>query len=65
MKGRRSAVSRLVRAGISYELASAWIDAWDRSTSDLPDFRNAQDFWKLGVRYALEEYQRGYRPVAD
>ena len=65
VKARRSAVNRLVLAGISFELASAWIDSWDRSTADLPDFRNAQDFWKLGVRYALEEYRRGYRPIRD
>jgi len=63
--GRDATVKRLVRAGISTELATAWIDAWDRSTADLPDFRNASDFWHQGFRYALEEYRRGYRPVVD
>src|SRR3954468_25003349 len=56
VRARRAGVDRLGRAGTSLELASAWSDAWDRSTADLPDFRKADDFWKLGVRYAIEEY---------
>jgi hypothetical protein len=43
-------------------MAEAWIDAWDESTAELHDFRDAPDFWTQGFRFALEEYQRGYRP---
>lgn len=60
---RHAAVERLVRAGIRQRHAQAWIEIWDASTAGLNDFRHAPDFWDLGVRYALEEYRRGYRPA--
>jgi phosphohistidine phosphatase SixA len=60
--GRATAVDRVVRSGIPRAMAEAWIEAWDESTAELHDFRDAPDFWTQGFRYALEEYQRGYRP---
>jgi hypothetical protein len=39
-------------------MAEAWIDAWDVSTAELHDFRNAPDFWAVGFRFAEEEYRR-------
>ena len=60
--GRATAIDRLTRGGIPGAMAEAWIEAWDESTADLHDFRDAPDFWTQGYRYALEEYQRGYRP---
>ena len=43
-------------------MAEAWIEAWDESTAELHDFREAPDFWIQGYRFAREEYERGYRP---
>ena len=63
--GRHETVKRLVRAGISPELAVAWVNIWDESTASLPDFRAAPDFWSQCFQYALEEYRRGYRPRLD
>jgi hypothetical protein len=60
--GRTAALDRLIRGGMPRAMAEAWIDAWDESTLELYDFRCAPDFWTQGFRYALEEYQRGYRP---
>ena len=62
---RHATIKRLVRAGISPELAAAWVNIWDESTASLPDFRAASDFWSQCFQYALEEYRRGYRPRLD
>ena len=59
---RAGAIDRLVRAGMPRTIAQGWIAAWDDSTSELTDFRAAEDFWDLGYRYAVEEHRRGYRP---
>jgi len=62
LAGRIACLDRLVRAGMPRSIAQGWIDAWDVSTAELADFREATDFWTLGFRYAVEEHRRGYRP---
>ncbi len=62
LAGRIACVERLVRAGMPRSIAGGWIDAWDTSTAELADFREATDFWTLGFRYAVEEHRRGYLP---
>ncbi len=64
LAGRTACLDRLVRAGIQRSLAQRWIDAWDVSTAELADFREATDFWTVGFSYAVEEYRRGYLPPA-
>ena len=59
---RAAALDRLVHGGIPRTMAEAWIEAWDESTVELHDFRDAPDFWIQGYRFAREEYERGYRP---
>jgi hypothetical protein len=59
---RAATIERLVRAGIPPTMAEAWIATWDESTAPLYDFRRAPDYWKLGYRFAQEEYRRGYKP---
>ena len=60
---RAAALDRLVHGGIPRTMAQAWIEAWDESTAELHDFREAPDFWVQGYRFAREEYARGYRPL--
>jgi hypothetical protein len=55
---RESTIDRLVRAGLPRAMAQGWIEAWDESTAELPDFRNAPDFWVVGYKFAQEEYER-------
>jgi len=55
---RVDTIDRLVRAGMPKAMADAWIDAWDASTADLPDFRRAPDYWAVGDRFAQEEWKR-------
>ena len=55
---RVDTIDRLVRAGMPKAMADAWIDAWDASTADLPDFRKAPDYWAVGYRFAQEEWKR-------
>lgn len=62
LTSRAATIERLIGSGMRAGLATAWIDTWDRSTVDLVDFRSAPDFWTLAYEYAIEEYQRGYRP---
>ena len=62
IKGRATALKRLVRIGVPIAQAEAWVNAWDATTAGLLDFRRADDFWLLGYRYAREEYARGFAP---
>lgn len=55
---RVDTIDRLVRAGMPRIMAEGWIDAWDESTTVLPDFRKAPDFWAVAYRFAQEEYKR-------
>ena len=55
---RVDTIDRLVRAGMPKAMADSWIDAWDVSTADLPDFRKAPDYWAVGYRFAQEEWKR-------
>jgi hypothetical protein len=43
-------------------MTEAWDEAWDESTAELRDFRDAPDFWIQGYQFAREEYERGYWP---
>jgi hypothetical protein len=61
---REATVERLVRAGLPRIMAEGWIDAWDESTIDLSDFRNAPDFWAVGYRFAEAEYERAQANAA-
>jgi hypothetical protein len=62
---RQKTIERLVRAGLPRIMAEGWIEAWDESTVELADFRNAPDFWAVGYRFAQAEYDRlaGRRPT--
>jgi hypothetical protein len=62
---RQKTIERLVRAGLPRIMAEGWIEAWDESTVELADFRNAPDFWTVGYRFAQAEYDRfaGRRPT--
>jgi len=62
---REAALRHLVRIGIPVFKAQAWLAAWDESTLQLRDFRNAADFWDQGYLFALEEYRRGHDPLAS
>lgn len=62
LAGRTACLDRLVRAGMQRSIAQGWIEAWDVSTAELGDFREATDFWTVGFSYAVEEYRRGYLP---
>jgi hypothetical protein len=59
---RRGALQRLLKAGITLDVALAWIGAWDRMSRDLPDFRAKPDFWEVGYAYAIDEINRGFEP---
>jgi hypothetical protein len=61
---RMATLRRLVGVGIPVEKAQAWVSAWDESTVALRDFRQAADFWDQGYLFALEEFRRGYDPLA-
>ena len=61
---RESTIERLVRAGLPRDLAQGWIQAWDESTAELSDFRNAPDFWAVGYKFAQEEYERAQAAAA-
>ena len=55
---RENTIDRLVRAGLPRMMAEGWIEAWDESTAELSDFREAPDFWAVGYKFAQEEYKR-------
>ena len=61
---REQTIERLVRAGLPRVEAEGWIDAWDESTRELFDFRNAPDFWTVGFRFAQAEHERSQSNAA-
>lgn len=55
---RELVIARLSRAGIPQMTGEALVDEWLRSTSMLPDFLAAPDYWDVAFRFATDEYRR-------